>query len=123
MQFQDSIFYVKTLSMERGKIMPYASEKKKLPRDADRRRKLSDKDKDQIREDHKGGESIRSISRRYKVDRRTIDFLLFPEKLEENVKRLKERGGWALYYDKTKHAESMKNHRRYKNKFFKSLIK
>lgn len=96
--------------------MPYKHEKhkKKIPKNRDRRIVLTDEIKKEITMRHQNGESIRSMSRMFEIDRRTIDFYLFPEKLEENKLRRKERGGSKVYYDKDKHKESMKSYRQYK---------
>jgi len=96
--------------------MPYKHENsgKLIPRDRDRRVVLTDEIKEEITMRHENGESIRSMSRMFGIDRRTIDFYLFPWKLEENKKRRDERGGSKIYYDKDKHALSIREHRQYK---------
>ncbi len=63
---------------------------------------------------HTNGMTIRAITRQYKVSRRTIQFILHPERKQENVRLRQERGGWKQYYDKKKHAEYQKKHRRRK---------
>jgi transposase len=97
--------------------MPYKSENKRIPPDKDKRRKLSEEDKESIRKME--GYSQRELARMFGVSRRTIQFVLDPKKRESNVERRKERGGWRLYYDKDKHAEYTRRHRRYKNEIFK----
>ncbi len=62
------------------------------------------------------GLSIRAISRMFNVDKRTIQFLLFPERLKKNIQDRKERGGWKQYYNKNEHASITKEHRNYKKK-------
>jgi hypothetical protein len=52
----------------------------------------------------------------YGVSRRTIQFILDPDKLKENLKRRKERGGSMQYYEKDRHSSYVKGHRRYKQK-------
>lgn len=100
--------------------MPFKSDKIKLPEKLDRRVKLTQEDKAGIIH-LKDTENLsqRKLARMFGVSRRTIQFVLYPEKLEENKKRREERGGWEQYYDKDKHRDSMKNTRRYKNKLFK----
>lgn len=61
------------------------------------------------------GESSRKIASRFKVSRRSVQFIIDPEKIIQNKKRREERGGTKKYYDKTKHKEYMKKHRRYKH--------
>jgi hypothetical protein len=92
-------------------------DKTRVGKKNDRRIKLTDEQKDEIKslgDNH----SQRELARMYGVSRRLIQFIIYPEKLEENKKRRAERGGSAVYYDKEKHRQSMKEHRDYK----KSLI-
>ena len=98
--------------------MPYKSEKIKLKPHQDRRRKLSDEDKETIRS--MKGVSQRKLAKMFGVSRRTIQFVLDPQKRLDNVERRRERGGWQQYYDKEKHAEYIKKHRRYKQELFKN---
>ena len=100
--------------------MPFKSDKIKLPEKFDRRVKLTQEDKSEICFlKYSENLSQRQLARLFGVSRRTIQFVLYPEKLEENKKRREERGGWQQYYDKDKHRDSMKNTRRYKNRLFK----
>lgn len=105
--------------------MPYSWEKKgiKLGKD-DRRRKLSNEDKEQIRYLYKEGKGIREIAREYegKCSRRLIQFVIFPERLEALQKRHKEQKHWKKYYDKKKQTKAVRNWRVYKNKIIKKLI-
>lgn len=48
----------------------------------------------------------------------TIQFLWDPEKLKRNIQRRQERGGTKQYYNKEKHREQMKTHRRYKQQLY-----
>ena len=97
--------------------MSYAFEtgKKKIPREPgkDRRVKLSETQKDQIRE-LALTMSQRELAARFQVSKRTIQFVLNPERREANYERRKERGGSAQYYDKETHADAMRRHRRHK---------
>jgi predicted DNA-binding protein YlxM (UPF0122 family) len=89
--------------------MPYwfETKKKKLPRNKDLRRKLSDKQKDRIRLLYIEGVPIREIARRYKqVSRRMIQFIVFPE-------RDKGHKGKS-FYNREKHRIAMKKHRDHK---------
>lgn len=96
--------------------MPHKFEKQKikLPEGKDRRKKLSDKDREYIVEFHNSGCSIREIARRYQVSRRLVQFVVFPERQKRNLELREERGGSKLYYDKKKHREYVKQHRQYK---------
>jgi hypothetical protein len=79
----------------------------------DRRIKLSEKDKEDIKAS-RGKVTQTSIAKAYNVSRRTIQFLWYPEQLEQNKLRRAERGGSKQYYDKDKHKLDMREHRAYK---------
>lgn len=94
--------------------MPYKSEKIKIAGSKyDRRIKLTREQKEEIQHNVLGL-SQRALARQYGVSRRTIQFILDPNKLEENIKRRKERGGSKRYYNPSEWADTMKEHRRYK---------
>jgi transposase-like protein len=101
--------------------MPYKFEttKKKLSPEHDRRRKLTP---EQRREIHalyfQQGEPIREIARRFSLvcSRRTIQFILFPERLQKLQEISKEEKRHLKYYNREKHTKAMKEHRRYKQK-------
>lgn len=99
--------------------MPYKSEKIKIEGTKyDRRRKLTDSQKDEIislRETM----SQRKCAEKFGVSRRTIVFLWYPEKQLANKQLRQQRGGWRQYYNKEDHRENMKNTRRYKQKLYK----
>lgn len=84
----------------------------------DRRRKIDKKDHSFIVGLHNGGQSINSIARRYDVSKRTIQFILFPERKEQNLACLKLRGGSSIYYDREKHTASVRKTKKYKQKLF-----
>lgn len=96
--------------------MPYKSEKIKIAGGKyDRRIKLTPEQKEEIRKNTEGL-SQRVLANKYGVSRRTIQFILNPDKLKENLKRRKERGGSMLYYKPEEWPEVIKEHRRYKQK-------
>ena len=98
--------------------MPYKSEKLKIAGTKyDRRVKLTPEQKEEIRKNTQGL-SQRKLAVMYEVSRRTIQFILDPEKQKENLKRKAERGGYSQYYDKDKNAEYVREHRRYKQSLF-----
>lgn len=95
--------------------MPYLSEKIKIAGTKfDRRIKLTEEQKKEIKKLSSAGLSQRKLAKIYKVDRRLISFILNPAALEENLKRRDERGGSMVYYDKEKQSRCVKQHRRYK---------
>jgi hypothetical protein len=85
----------------------------------DKRVKLTDEVKELIRK-IKADENLsqRVLASQFNVSRRTIQYVLDPEKLIENKKRRSERGGSKQYYDKEKHREYMKDHRRHKQDLY-----
>jgi DNA-binding XRE family transcriptional regulator len=94
--------------------MPYKSEKIKISGGKyDRRVKLNPEQKKEIYANELGL-SQRKLALNYGVSRRTIQFILDPEKLKENLKRREERGGSKQYYNKEDWAKTMKEHRGYK---------
>ena len=101
--------------------MPYKSEKiiKLAGTSKDRRRKLTDKQKDEIAA-LKGTMSQRECAKRYGVSRRTIQFLWDPDKHKRNLQCRQERGGSKQYYSKEKQKQYMKRHRHYKQDLFLS---
>ncbi len=64
------------------------------------------------------GASINSIAKMFKVNKRLIQFILFPERHKKNLELRKQRGGSTIYYDKSKHSEAIRDLRKYKKKLF-----
>lgn len=105
--------------------MPYKSEKAPIEGTKyDRRVKLSKEDKEEILALYESGNhSQRELARMYGVSRRSIQFIVNPEKLQENKQRRAERGGWKAYYDKEKNTAAIREHRNYKQSLYvKGLI-
>jgi hypothetical protein len=63
---------------------------------------------------YNSGESINAIAKRFKVNKRLIQFVLFPERREKNLELRDERGGWSQYYDRVANGAAVKKHRDYK---------
>lgn len=104
--------------------MPYKSEKIKLPREYDKRIRFTDEKKAKASLLYSQGESIRKIAKILEVNKRTIQFYFFPERLEKNIKLRKERGGSKIYYNKEKNTKAQREHRKYKqNLFLKGELK
>jgi hypothetical protein len=100
--------------------MPYTSEKIKLPRELDRRVKLTEKDKEDIKHRHKQGEAIRGIARAYEgvCSRRLIQFVLFPERSRTS----NYSGHWKKYYVKEKNTKAIREWRNRKQKLYVSGV-
>lgn len=96
-------------------------DKIKIPKEFDRRRKLSEDDKALIHSlYHIDGLSIRSISRMFekKCCRRTIQFVLFPERLAI----VNFSGHWEKYkLDRKGIFERQRKHRQHKREVLQRL--
>ena len=101
--------------------MPYKSTKIKLSREQDRRVKLTEEQRDEIRHKYETGlYSQRQLADEYKVSRRLITFVLNPEKERHNVELFKERRKDGRYKpSKSEWAETMREHRQYKEELYK----
>ncbi len=93
--------------------MPYwfVTQNKRVGKENDKRRKLTDQDKERVKSFYKQGISIRKITRIInKVDRRAIQFVLFPERLKMQYFYKKQRN-WD--FDRDKHRKAMKKYRQH----------
>lgn len=101
--------------------MPYKSEKIKIAgTQYDRRRKLTEDQKDYIRWlREEECLSQRALAAIFGVSRRLITFILFPEKERSNKeisKKLRSTGRYKP--SKEQWAETMRNHRHYKQQLY-----
>ena len=106
--------------------MPYKFEtdKVRLRPSEDRRIKLTKKQKSDIYYlHHTMGGFLRAIARSYNVNRTTITYICYPERLEHNKKLRELRGGWRRYYNKDYQTLKTKEHRKYKKKVLKERCK
>ena len=97
--------------------MPYKHIEYKIPRDKDRRVKLTEEEREQIREWY-GKISQRKLAKIFNVSRRLITFIGCPEKYKRNLEQREARGGSKIYYDRAKHTKAMKKHRKYKQELY-----
>lgn len=67
------------------------------------------------------GESINGLARMFKVNKRLIQFILFPERKAKNLADRAARGGTKQYYKKEYHNQKVKEHRAYKHLTLKNL--
>jgi len=107
--------------------MPYKYQytRMKIPRKLDKRVKILDEDKERIMTLYGKGISLHSIERdffEYRISRRSIQFILFPERKEKCRIDYKTRRIDGRYYDKDKWRVQMRNHRRYKQSIKDKLI-
>ena len=98
--------------------MPYKSEKIKLQPNKDRRRKLTDDQKEQIKSIYtEGGVGTRPLAKQFGVNRRTIQLIVNPEIKRKNGERIKEH--WKDYRPTKKEwAATMREHRKYKQQLY-----
>lgn len=100
--------------------MPYLTDKQAINDFfIDGRTKMLPCQKERAKALYQEGMGIRALGRLFNVDKRTIQFLLFPERKEKNLRDREERGGTMQYYDKDYHKFQMKKHRAKKHKIFK----
>lgn len=100
--------------------MPYKSEKIKLTKEQDRRIKLTDEQKEEIRNKYATGlYSQRGLAIEYHVSRRLISFILDEEKAKRAAEQLKQRKADGRYKpSKEQWAETVREHRRYKQRLY-----
>lgn len=99
--------------------MPYISEKIKLPRNLDRRVKITEEDKEVIKELFTQRVAIRQIARMFPhISRRSIQFIIYPERLKALQSYQIETKHHLKYYDTQKNTVYMRRHRQYKQKLY-----
>ena len=96
--------------------MPYKAEKIKLPPELDRRRKLTDEQKDEIRHKYSTGlYSLMKLAKEYGVSKKLILITVNPESKRKNDEYIKAH--WKDYAEtKEKWNATMREHRAYKHK-------
>lgn len=101
--------------------MPCKSEKIKLPREYDRRVKLTDEQREDIRAEYATGTtSTRILAAKYKVSRRTIQYTIYPERYKRAKEQFKERRKDGRYKPKKEEwAATAREHRHYKQELYK----
>ena len=98
--------------------MPYKSEKIKLTPTQDRRRRLTDEQKEEIRNIYAQGiVGQRPLAKQFGVSRSLIQIIVNPEIAEKKKQRIKEH--WRDYRpSKEKWAETIREHRHYKQELY-----
>ena len=99
-------------------VMPFRVDTQKLilpkKKGGDRRYKLSEQEKEEIRE-NKDWLSQRKLADRFNVDRKVIRYTIDPEFYEKMLASAKERRKDWRYYDREKQTIAIRNTRRYRN--------
>lgn len=103
--------------------MPYAHEKKRIPRSLDRRVKITDAQRENVKTMYTFERlAQREISRRTGISRRSISFILFPEREAVVKAQFKERRKDGRYYNPKTWPATMREHRRYKQTIKENLL-
>ena len=99
--------------------MPYKHEytKMKIPANRDKRRKLTEQEKDEIKELY-GFVSQRKLAKAYNVSRRLITFIGNPEAHKANLRRRAETGGSMQYYNKESNTKSIRTCRKRRQEMY-----
>lgn len=100
--------------------MPYKSEKIKLSREQDRRIKLTDEQRMEIKDKYATGfYSQRKLAAEYHVSRRLVSFIIDKEKAKKAAEQLRERRADGRYKpSKEEWAATIREHRQYKQKLY-----
>lgn len=96
--------------------MPYRAEQIRLPENLDRRRKLTDGDRQEIRELYATGLwSLNKLAQKYGVSKKLILLTVNPESAAKNKQRIKEH--WRDYQKRGEERNAvMREYRAYKHK-------
>lgn len=100
--------------------MPYKSEKIKLAPEQDRRRKLTDEQKREIKRIYESGVcGQRPLAKQFGVSRRTIQFVVDEGKKQRCAEQFKQRRKDGRYKPtKEEWAKTIREHRRYKQELY-----
>ena len=97
--------------------MPYKSEKIRLSETQDRRRKLTEDQKEEIRKIYaEGSVGMRPLAEMYGVSRSLIQLIVNPAISERKKQRIKEH--WRDYYDQKQLTDAIRNLRKYKQELY-----
>lgn len=105
--------------------MPYKFESDKLlvPKEHDKRVKLTQEDKELIRHLYDATDiSQRKLATQFGVSRRLMTFILDPEKHKANLQAREASGGSKQYYNKETNTKTMKAHRSHKKALYDASL-
>lgn len=102
--------------------MPYSFEELHIPREYDRRVKVTDDDRLIIKRMFNEGVAIRAITRHFegRLSRKIITYVIYPERQEKARADYKERRKDGRYYNRDRHREAMRRHRAHKRELNKA---
>lgn len=72
--------------------------------------------KEMVKHWYNNGTSITQLAKNFRVSKRLIQFILFPERKDKNYANRVLKGGSKVYYIKEKHTKAIREHRQYKKK-------
>jgi DNA invertase Pin-like site-specific DNA recombinase len=99
--------------------MPYKSEKIKLSREQDRRVKLTNEQREDIRKLYGTGcYSLNGLAKQYNVSKKTV-LLIVNEKSAEKAKQYRKEHWKEWQSTKEEHREAIKKTRKYKQSLYK----
>lgn len=99
--------------------MPYKSEKIKLSREQDRRVKLTDEQREDIRKLYGTGcYSLNGLAKQYNVSKKTV-LLIVNEESAEKAKQYRKEHWKEWQSTKEEHREAIKKTRKYKQSLYK----
>lgn len=99
--------------------MPTKYEKLRVGKENDRRIKLNDKQRDEVKELRKQGLSYAKIAKNFDVSKGLIIMICNPDIAERKRKQFIERSREGRYrYPKEQRNKYMREHRRYKRKLY-----
>jgi predicted DNA-binding protein YlxM (UPF0122 family) len=99
--------------------MPYKSEKIKLKGLQDRRKKLTDEQRKEIKKLYETGcYSLNGLAKRFNVSKKTI-LLIVNKNSAERAKQYRKENWREWQGTKEEHKEAIKNTRKYKHKLYK----
>lgn len=100
--------------------MPYKSEKIKLQGLQDRRKRLTDEQREEIKDLYSTGcYSLNDLAKQYNVSKKTV-LLIVNKESEERAKQYRKDHWKEWARDNKEHAEAIKKTRRYKQELYKS---
>lgn len=98
--------------------MPYKSEKIKLHGLQDRRKRLTDEQREEIKELYGTGlYSLNNLAKRFEVSKKTV-LLIVNKESEERAKQYRKEHWKEWQRTGKEHTEAIKNTRRYKHKLY-----
>ena len=99
--------------------MPYTHETQhlRLSENQDRRRKLTEAQKEEIRQLYADGKgSWKALAGKYHVSKSTIGIIVSPERAEKARARVKAH--WRDYYDRERNTAAVRSNRRYRQELY-----